>query len=490
MTITPTPLDLARSLLHEGRLVDAEAVLARELQAVTERHGAGSEQWASAQCDLGNLLINADQTGRAIQCYEHAVSVAPGTDQEFRKAHLTYRLNLGLALRMAGRLDEAEAQLRAGADDRLAFYGRPHPGYAFGLIPLAELLLRRGDAAQARQVIEEAVGNLWRNRHDHVADALALRAEIVLADGSGAAIFPDLRALPDEMVQRLTPSVTNRLEDDGDPAVYRAVLSALATTLDARLGPDHPATFSAVAALANVARTLSDHATRAQAIERVLSSYDRRGEAERALNTLLGLALAQGDAGDDEAALRSYAAAYDRAAHIGNPELTSQTLRNWGLALKDADRPAEAEPRLRDAVAYAARGADPDLLGRAHIALGLFLQHEDRLADACPVLEQGLAVLDPVHPDALIGRSHLTAVIAGETCGCGNMAGTIEDAYREFVLAHLPADLLARLDVTVADGDFQVDVHLNREPTQEELQRLNAVMQSAYAEFRRRLTRR
>ncbi|MFD0579364.1 hypothetical protein [Dactylosporangium darangshiense] len=61
---------------------------------------------------------------------------------------------------------------------------------------MAELLLRRGDAAQARHVVEEAVGNLWRNRHEHVADALALRAAIVPAYGSGgAAVFPDLRVL-------------------------------------------------------------------------------------------------------------------------------------------------------------------------------------------------------------------------------------------------------------------------------------------------------
>jgi hypothetical protein len=93
-----------------------------------------------------------------------------------------------------------------------------------------------------------------------------------------------------------------------------------------------------------------------------------------------------------------------------------------------------------------------------------------------------------VHPEAMIGRSHLSAVIDGHTCGCGHLSITIEDAFREFVLAKLPPDLLADLSVTLEDDDFKVDAQLSREPTEEELERLNGVMQSAHAEFRRRIS--
>ncbi len=147
-----------------------------------------------------------------------------------------------------------------------------------------------------------------------------------------------------------------------------------------------------------------------------------------------------------------------------------------------------AEQRLADAVTLARRGADYETVGRAGVALGLFLQHEGRLPEARTVLGEGLAVLDPVHPDAIVGRSHLGAVVDGRTCGCGDLQGTIADAFREFVLARLPADLLARLDVTIADDNFQVGVELRREPTEAELERLNGVFQSAQAEFRRRLS--
>lgn len=202
----------------------------------------------------------------------------------------------------------------------------------------------------------------------------------------------------------------------------------------------------------------------------------------------LGLAMAQDEAGDAQAALRTYASAHARAERIGRPELQSQALRNWGLALKEAGQVGLAEQRLTEAVNQARRGADHDTVGRACIALGLFLQHEARLSEARTLLEEGLAVMDPVHPDAIIGRSHLGAVLDGRTCGCGDMAGTIADAFREFVTTRLPADLLDRLDVAIVDGDFKIEVGLRREPTESELERLNDVFQTAHAEFRRRLS--
>lgn len=190
VTSPPTPIDMADALMREGRPADAEELMVRELRAVTAKNGRGSPAWASAQCDLGNVLLNSDQLDRAIECFRNAASVPPREDPATRKDHLTYRLNLGVALGMAGRLAEAEAELRNGARERLAFYGREHAGYAFGLEPLADVLLQRGKLREARQVIEEAVDNFWRNGHERVAPALALRAEIVQAEGATAALSP------------------------------------------------------------------------------------------------------------------------------------------------------------------------------------------------------------------------------------------------------------------------------------------------------------
>ncbi|GAA3389213.1 tetratricopeptide repeat protein [Cryptosporangium minutisporangium] len=368
MTTSPTPVELAFALMREGRIGDAENLMTRELQAATDRSGPGSPEWASAQCDLGTVLLNADQLPRAIECYRYAVS-APPRDTESRKDQLTYRLNLGSALRLAGRLDEAEAELRRGVEERLEFYGRAHPGYAFGLEPLAALLRQRGDVPGARQVIEEAVANLWDSGHERVASALALRAVIVHAGGTGEPLFVGWHQLPDDVVEEIGRSVTQLLDDD-DPAA-QPLLTSLVAALEERLGVDHQATLNALAALANLGRVLGDPSGRVEAIERVLASYDRQGRQEEAVMAALGLAMAQDEAGDAEAALHTYASTSARAERIGRPELTSQVLRNWGLALKDGGHAGPAEHRLSEAVSQARRGADHDMVGRACVALGL-----------------------------------------------------------------------------------------------------------------------
>src|SRR5258705_3899346 len=88
LVTTPlTPVEVASALLREGRMGDAENLMTRELQAVTERHGHGSPEWAAAQCDLGNVLIEDDQRDRAIDCYRRAASATP-RDHESRKDQL------------------------------------------------------------------------------------------------------------------------------------------------------------------------------------------------------------------------------------------------------------------------------------------------------------------------------------------------------------------------------------------------------------------
>ncbi|MFB4283104.1 tetratricopeptide repeat protein [Nonomuraea sp. MTCD27] len=484
MSTSSTSLDMAFALLREGRLVDAEQVMVRELQDITQKYGSGSPEWASVQCDLGNVLLNSDQPARAVECYRAACSGPVPRDPEAHKDRLTYRMNLGMVLATTGRLDEAEAELRANVRERLAFYGREHAGYAFGLEPLAEVLLRRGDLRAARETVEETIQNFWRNGHERIATALALRARIVTAAGGGEPAFVALEQLPDEVVEEVALAVLNRVGER--PETDGAVLSLLAEAMEARLGPDHQATLNALSQLANSDRS-GDGAGRVVAIRKVLASYHRQGRAEEALMAELGLAMAQSDTGDLEGALRTYAEALDRAQGLGRADLVAQVLRNWGLALSEAEQPAEGERRLREALSAAEYSGNQELLGRVRIALGLFLQHQERLAEARHIVEAGLGTLDVAHPDALVGRSHLGAIMEGRSCGCGDLPGVVAEAFREFVHSRLPQDLLADLGVSLKDGDFAVSVELRREPTQDELDQLNRVIQTATAEFRRRV---
>ena len=76
-----------------------------------------------------STLLGGGQANRAVECFRSACSGPVPTGPEVRKDFLTYQLNLGVALAMTGRLDEAETALRRNLQERLAFYGREHAGY-------------------------------------------------------------------------------------------------------------------------------------------------------------------------------------------------------------------------------------------------------------------------------------------------------------------------------------------------------------------------
>src|SRR4051812_43611537 len=151
-----SPLDDALALLRDGRVADAEEMMKRAVREVAEKHGERSAAWASAQSDMGNVLLRAQQPAWAAECFRAAATMAvpPGEDPQRR---LGYQLNLGLALALSGRLDEAAAALRQSCARRLAFFGRKHVGYAYGLEPLADVLLRLGDRTGALEAIDKAV---------------------------------------------------------------------------------------------------------------------------------------------------------------------------------------------------------------------------------------------------------------------------------------------------------------------------------------------
>ena len=137
------------------------------------------------------------------------------------------------------------AALRESRAGREAFFGRKHVGYANGLEPLAEALLRHGDHQGALQAIDEALWIYKRAGHERAASSVALRGVILLADGHDGPLFPALKDLADPLVERVAAIVAERIQQGIEPdAAYRMV-GHLAGALDQRLGPDHPVTIDA-----------------------------------------------------------------------------------------------------------------------------------------------------------------------------------------------------------------------------------------------------
>jgi tetratricopeptide (TPR) repeat protein len=489
--LTPA-MQEALHLLRSGKTVEAEELVLRAAQAARRKFGPGTAADAIAQNELASVLLNVGQLDRAIEAFTEAVSgPAPANEQAMRD-RLSYLMNLGRAMQKANRLDEAEEALHKGLEGREQFYSREHAGYAFGLEPLAEVAFLLGKNEIALAMMDEVVRNFWRNGHDRVAGAIAIRALMLTAANDPREPFAGLEKLPDAIIDEIAAQVLPRATQNGDLKISRRVLAKLDALLTARLGESHRQTINTLITITNVERKLAnegDTPLRLATLRRLIGIFDRLSRHREALQSVMGLALAQSEAGVGELAIAAYEEALSRVDQLGDAREKSQVLRNYGLWLAEIKRDADAENRMREAIAEGEKSGDSEMAARAMVALGIYLQHSGRLSDARPLLSTALPLLDPTHPDALTCNSHLQTIDTNGSCGCGDMSAVLADAFREFVMSRLPAGLLKQLDVKMEEGDFTVGVHLARQATEEELQHLNRVTHHALEEFRRKIVR-
>ena len=456
----------ALQLCQSDKTGEAEEKMVRAAEQVRQRFGAGSPQDAIAHSELGTILLKIGRIDRAIDAFRESVIGPTPADPQAMRDRLTFLMNLGQTLQLAQRFDEAEVALGKGLEGRLSFYGREHAGYAFGLEPLAEVMYRLGKTDMAIAMMEEVVGNFWHNGHPRVAGAIAIRAQMLKSAGKPDAPFVGLEKMPVETIDEIGKKAIARVARTEDLKVSRAVLVDLIPLLTSRLGAAHRQTVAALVTASNIERKLGkegDPAIRQAAIQKVIEIFDGQSRPHDALKAVLGLALAQSDADQNTKAAETYQQALTRVAAMDDTREKSQVLRNYGLLLADMRRDPEAEQRLREAISEAEKSHEPEMLARA------------------------LPMLEATHADAISCKSHLGAIEAGNPCGCGDTNAVLEQAFREFVMARLPAGLLNRLDVTLKDGSFTVGVHVNRQPTPQEIQSVNRAMEHASQEFKRRI---
>jgi tetratricopeptide (TPR) repeat protein len=479
-------MEEALELLRRGESVQAEKRMTQHVDQTARQFGPRSRQFAAAQFEFGSLLLYMGQFRQAADAIREACDINLPDDSQATRDRLTYLMNLGEVLEQIGELDQAEQVLREGLTAREQFYGREHPGYAFGLEPLAAVTLRIGRLDEALQMAEETIDNYWRDGHPRVASALALRAEILKTAELDTPPFDGLEELPDGILQDLAEATTQRLDDE-KPQIGRAMLRDLVPLISGRLGEQHDAMIQILTAMANLDRSLGDAQSREQAIRRVIAAHDARHEAKQAISAKLGLALAQSEAGQTDEAIETYRHAVEGAKGLGDSQLHSQVLRNFGLYYAELDRLADAEQTLRLAVGAARKSREDEMIGRAEVALGIFLQHHGRADEAESLLAGAIQHLDSAHPDALCARSHLQAIESGSGCGCGDMRDALGDAFRQFVLQRIPQGLVKDVRVAIDEGQFDVHVEMAREPTPEEQELLDKTFQHAQEQFRRRL---
>jgi tetratricopeptide (TPR) repeat protein len=487
-----TTFDQAIELAQQGKSVEGEALLDRILRGAIARHGERSYEAAAGHSDLAMFLTRLRQIPRAIEHMRAACNMIEPSEPAQMKEYLTHHMNFGELLSLVEKHAEAEAVLRKGLAGRLKFYGREHAGYAFGLEPLADCLMRQEKFGAAREMLEEAVANLFRNGNPRLAQTMVIRAEALGALGQSEDLFPEAPQLPDNMIEEICQATMGRVEIT-HPKLLRRILPAVAELAEQRLGETHTTTLNMHITLMNHESTLEDcdHGRRLAAGHKCVEIMKKRGEDVGVAQALMGLALAQSAAGDNDAALASYEFAEERA-RAGGPAMVSQVQRNKGLLLRDMKDDVQAEAVLRGAIETVAAGTSPEevqMRGRAQGALGIFIQHQSRFEEARPLLESAVQILPASFSEAVQARGHLSALDTNRPCGCGDTGKALAIAFREYVLERLPQDLLSTFDVAYnpESNNFDISVHLQREPKPEEIEQLNRVIEHAMAEFRQKI---
>lgn len=498
----------AVELLHAGRAVEGELLLAgaveaeekrggwlsRMVKGVLGRDGADapvSPAHAAALYELGQFLSACGDLERAIPCYRSAVALAP-RDDAARRARLTYAMNLGEVLESAGRLDEAEQVLRANVEDRRAFYGEASEGLAWGLWPLASVLLGQGRWQDARKPAMDALLVLWRAGSAYVTDVLPLAGAIEARAGGPGPWVPMHDQLPDELKLRTVETALRRLGRVRDGWAARVTEEVIARC--AALPGAEARIADAWAELAQRAHDAGAGEVAMSAARAYVELQDARGRQAEAIPGVQKRAQLLEEAGQLDEAGAAWAEAEERARKVNDPLALSAALRNRGLFLSDHGRDGW-RALLEEAVAVAeAAGAPGNRRERAlgAGALGIRVQHEGDLARAGELLSQavelGAQVLHPADPSLFAFRTHREALQAGKTCGC-SPEGTVEqkhateEALLALARAGLPEGLLERVEVREG-GD--VEIRLGRAPRDDaEADLVQRAVRQALAQLRK-----
>lgn len=474
----------AFNLALVGQGWQAEQLLEQLIRETNEKYGPGSRLSGQAYSAQSMLMMALDDYPRAAASLRKACAIEP-IDSLSRKERLTHQMNLGELLSRMGNHAEAEEILRQSLVDRGEFYGKRHSGYAYGLESLGEAVLRLGRVDEALALADEALQIDRESRNPHIAQDVALKAIALATRGSSddPTCLPDWEGLSRterEGVVHYCHTLANSFDSAATLRVYEE--------LERRLADSPTATpevqLNVAVAITNMARRAGNHEARIAAFQRVISLTSH---AAGLADALLGLALAQADAGQAAEADESYRKAVAAAEKSGLKQLLAQAERNYAIFLADEKRTAEADAMHARSIETARASDDEYILGRALCAAGIHHHHAGHYEAAIPLLEESCRLLPQEHPDAICSQSHLTSARQDQPCDCDQQTPqAIAQVVRDLVLQRAPAGLVQDLRIDFNDEQSPISVTASRKPTEAEGQQLYHAVQNAVGELRRR----
>jgi tetratricopeptide (TPR) repeat protein len=273
---TPSPaLQQGLSYLALGLVAEGEKVVKKAALDMKAKHGSGSHPLAQAYADLARYHFRSGELERSAQEFQHASKGAMPTDPVQRQDRLSFMLGCGAALGELGKLEEAEKVLRQALVFARNLNGRQSPSACAALIPLADLLLKMEETAEAARLAFEAYDSLWKLGDPQIASAVGTRAEALKATGRTDNPFADLVHLPDEMISSAIANTLARA-GKGNPVHVRAVFADLLSFVDKKYGDGHSTTSDTLAAIVHheaAQANKADDRVRRTAVRRSVWSY-------------------------------------------------------------------------------------------------------------------------------------------------------------------------------------------------------------------------
>jgi serine/threonine-protein kinase len=269
---------LGRVLNELRRFDEAEAVLLQVLDLRRQLYGSDNEAMATAYNELANVLHDRGRIADALVPYREAVRIGAATGGTNSVSHAVHLNNLATALEDLGRVAEAEAAYRESLARRQALLPPGDLALVRGQHNLGRFLLRQGQPAAARPLLEQAAAV----RAQRLAPSHRDRVESMLALAELAAAIADAPALR-ERLSELQPHVPVL----NPPRVVQH------TRLQARLAAlqgDRVAALQQAQAAAQAAQALpAEHAERLRAELGLAQLLLEAGETPRARGLLQGL---------------------------------------------------------------------------------------------------------------------------------------------------------------------------------------------------------
>jgi tetratricopeptide (TPR) repeat protein len=270
-----TALQKALELLSRGQREEAEDIVKKSAREAKKQFGSGSPELARAYGELGRIHLRTGAFDRAAKEFQHAAEGPMPSEKPHRRDRLTYLFGFGAALGELGRLAESEKVLRQCLAYARNLYGSLSAMAAVALVPIADILLKAGNAVEAAKLANNAYDALWQLGDPLFAASVATRAETLKANGKSDNAFTDLADLPDNVIEDVVSNTLCRA-GKGDAGRVRAILADLLAFLDKKYGDGHALTCDTLAAVAHhefAAGDKADDKVRKNAIRRSVWSY-------------------------------------------------------------------------------------------------------------------------------------------------------------------------------------------------------------------------